>query len=174
MAVVIRELWEAFSMSILMESAMGTESDILIWGERWMIENNEEETYQPRKMDEHDFDISCCVNHKMLKFSHIHGLYFKPDYVYYVQNQHVLRIIQMLCRLRVHCSQVPLLHIKVAKFLSFVFPYRTLLRSIYPSANPLFCTSFIISFYFSSVYSFVSLYQRFHNTLCVSPYISTP
>lgn len=45
MAVVIRELWEAFSMSILMESAMGTESDILIWGERWMIENNEEETY---------------------------------------------------------------------------------------------------------------------------------
>lgn len=45
MAVVIRELWEAFSMSILMESAMGTESDILIWGERWRIENNEEETY---------------------------------------------------------------------------------------------------------------------------------
>lgn len=102
---------------------------------------------------------------------YIHGLYFKPDYVYYVQNQHVLRIIQMLCRLRVHCSQVPLLHIKVAKFLSFVFPYRTLLRSIYPSVNPLLCISFIISFYFSSVYSFVSLYQRFHNTLCVSPYI---
>lgn len=125
-------------------------------------------------MGEHDFDISCCVNHKMLNFSHTHGLYFKPDYVYYVQNQHVLRIIQMLCR--IGCIVLKF-HFCISKSQSFCpscFPIApccvpsTLLPIPYYAFLSLFPSTFLL---------FILLSPRINFSIILSvshPILSTP